>query len=132
MNATESCGLRISVGIGRSAGSASHKTWQPFLGPSDQEGLPPTKDQTMSEYVRTILIEGKERVVPDGVDIEIKYPDGYGGLHKTAEEAVYVKAINDAEELITQAIHWGAEEFDMQHILDNRAELIRLLNIIQN
>jgi hypothetical protein len=83
------------------------------------------------DTVRTVTIDGKEHVLPEGIDVEVKFSDGHGSHHATAEQAVQAKAIKDAECLIKGAIDWRYEEFDMSHILDNRDALIRLLSIIK-
>jgi hypothetical protein len=82
------------------------------------------------EPVRVITIDGKEHILPQGIDVEVKFSDSHGGHHPTAEQAVQTKAVKDAEAIIEAAISWRHEEFDMQHILDHRDELIRHLSIV--
>lgn len=84
----------------------------------------------MTETVRTITIEGKTHVLSEGVEVQVKFSDGHGGLFNSAEEAARNKAINDAQNLITGAVDWHGEEFDMQHIMDHRAEIIDALQRI--
>jgi hypothetical protein len=84
----------------------------------------------MVDQVRTIEIQGKVHTLPDGVEVQVKFADGYGGLHNTPEEAGRIKAINDAEKLVQECIDWRNEEFDTQMLVDNRAAIIEALERI--
>lgn len=84
----------------------------------------------MVDQVRTITIQGKTHTLPDGVEVEVKFADGYGGLHSTPEEAAKIKAVNDAEELVKECIDWRNEGFDTQMLVGNRAAIIEALERI--
>jgi hypothetical protein len=81
----------------------------------------------MVEQVRTVTVQGKQFVLPEGVDVQIKFHDGDGGYFDTPEEAARSAATHSFHELIGASVDWRNEEIDYDYLLHNRKELIGLL-----